>query len=291
MPFVEQPLDLWTAAERGRLDELKAFVCAGLSVDAPTRQDYTPLHLAARAGHMAVVRWLLENGAKINARTKSQRPYPGSETALYLAVAHGRPDVAALLLSHGANPNLKSSDGSTALAEAVQRGDLGLVTLLLDNGAQINPKGEFSPLHTAFCMKNLPIARYLLSRGARADERVLPYRGSLLMAAAGGKWLPGVELMLELGCDVNQRDDEDGTALHAGVLGFASRTLTWEKTTHGERCVREEPEEAIPVVRRLLEEGADQTVRDKHGFTPLDYAKKIRAQPIIELLQPSGNVA
>lgn len=289
MPLIDQPLDIWSAAKRGLLDEVKGFIATGVSVDSRTREDFTLLHEAAGAGHVEVVRWLLECGAKINARTRSQRPYPGSETPLYLAVAHGHRDVVGVLLSRGADPNLKSSDGTSPLAQAVERGDQALVTLLIDSGARVNPRGDFSPLHTAFCMKRFAIARYLLSHGARADERVLPYRGSLLMTAASGKWLPGVELMLELGCDVNQKDDEGGTALHAGVLGFACRQLTWEKTTWGEKCIREEPEEAIPVVKRLLEARADRTIRDKHGFTPLDYAKKIRAQPIIELLQQSGS--
>ncbi|MBS0356522.1 MAG: hypothetical protein JSR83_21765 [Proteobacteria bacterium] len=93
-------------------------------------------------------------------------------------------------------------------------------------------------------------------------------------------------MFLSLGLAVNEVDQEGQTALHYGVLGFADRKLTWVKTAQGEKCLREEPEEAIPVVQRLLEEGADPSIRDKHGFTPLDYAKKMKAEAITELLRP-----
>ena len=219
MPFVKQPLDIWTAAERGLLEEVNGFVASGVPVDAKSRQDVTPLHMAARAGHLEVVKWLLDNGAKIDGRTKPQPGYPGAETALFLAVT----------------------------------------------------------------AQKIPVVKLLLERGARIDEKVLPYSGSLLSAAASAKWPAGVELFLNLGLAINEPDQEGQTALHCGVLAFGSRQLTWVKTEHGEKCIRDEPAEAIPVVKRLLEAGADSTVRDKSGLTPLDYAKKIRAGPIIEL--------
>jgi ankyrin repeat protein len=284
MPFAEPLLDIWTAAERGLQTEVMRFVASGIPVDARSRQEFTPLHMAARAGHVEIVKWLLDNGAKINGKTKAQPGYPGAETALFLAVVAQQEAVVEYLLKRGANPNVKSSDTTSALAEATQHGNRTLMTVLIEHGALLNPKGGVSPLLTAVSMKNVDAATVLIEHGARIDEKVPPYSGSLLSAAAGAKWLPGVELFLSLGLAVNEVDQVRQAALHYGVLGYGSRQLTWVKTEHGEKCIRDEPEEAIPVVRRLLEAGADPTLVDGHGFTALDYAKKLRALPLVQLL-------
>jgi ankyrin repeat protein len=286
MPFADQPLDIWTAAEHGLFDEVKKLVATGVPVDAKSRQEFTPLHMAARAGHVEIVKWLLDKGAKVNGRTKAQPGYPGSETALFLAVIAQKESVVECLLKHGANPNLKSSDTTSALAEATQHGNRTLMALLIEHGALLNPKGDFSPLFTAVSMKNLDTVKLLIKHGAQINEKVLPYAGSFLSSAASSKWLAGIEYFLNLGLAVNEPDQEGQTALHCGVLAFGSKQLTWVKTGHGEKCIRDEPADAIPVVKRLLEARADPSVRDKHGFTPLDYAKKMRAEPMINLLGP-----
>jgi cytohesin len=284
----EQPLDIWKAASRGMLEEVQKFVSQGIAVDARSRGDVTSLHEASEAGHLTVVDWLLDHGANINARTAAQPGYPGAQTPLYLAVQHGKTDVVKTLLKRGANPNLKSSDSTSPLEEAAQLGNLELVSLLVDNGANVNPRGDFSPLYVALCSKHLEVSKYLVEHGARTDFKVLPYSSSLLMMSATAKRLPELEYLLSLGADVNEKDDVGQTAVHYGVLGFGTRTITSEKTKWGEKVViSEKPEDAIPVVKRLLEAGADPAIRDNYGFTAIDYAKKIRAQPLIELLVQS----
>jgi len=51
MPFIEQPPTIWTAAKNGLLAEVQRFVSEGISVDAKSRGDVTPLHEAAYSGH------------------------------------------------------------------------------------------------------------------------------------------------------------------------------------------------------------------------------------------------
>lgn len=47
---------------------------------------YTALHYASRNGHLEICKYLIENGANIDARTRS-----GQATALHRACAAGRP--------------------------------------------------------------------------------------------------------------------------------------------------------------------------------------------------------
>lgn len=68
----------------------------------------------------------------------AQRGQPGSvpslqagQTALMLAVSHGRQEMVEALLACGANVNLQDEEGSTALMCACEHGRLETVKLLL----------------------------------------------------------------------------------------------------------------------------------------------------------------
>ncbi len=69
----------------------------------------TALLYAAREGHMETVRALVEAGANINTST-------AINTARWsMAITNGHLDVAQYLLDHGADPNLATDAGLTAL--------------------------------------------------------------------------------------------------------------------------------------------------------------------------------
>jgi hypothetical protein len=80
-------------------------------VDSKDRkgQEAMPLSLAAEHGHDAVVKLLLEKGAKVNAEDK------GNRTALCWAARFGHESTARLLLENGAELDSKDEDNRTAL--------------------------------------------------------------------------------------------------------------------------------------------------------------------------------
>ena len=53
------------------------------------------------------------------------------QTALMLAVSHGRQDMVGMLLECGANVNMQDEDGSTALMCASEHGHTDIVKMLL----------------------------------------------------------------------------------------------------------------------------------------------------------------
>ena len=63
------------------------------------------------------------------------------ETALHAAVSRGHMDIAKLLLAFG-NESLecKHHSGKTVLMDAVERNDIEMVNLLLENGANVTTK-------------------------------------------------------------------------------------------------------------------------------------------------------
>ena len=60
------------SAIKGDLTVVKVFVDAGMSVHIEDDEEgFTVLHLAALGGHLAVVRYLVKQGADVNAKTES----------------------------------------------------------------------------------------------------------------------------------------------------------------------------------------------------------------------------
>ncbi|KAM5261449.1 KN motif and ankyrin repeat domain-containing protein 1 isoform 4-T21 [Hipposideros larvatus] len=106
---------------------LNADVC---NVDHQNKAGYTPIMLAALAAveaekDMRVVEELFACG-DVNAKASQ-----AGQTALMLAVSHGRIDMVKGLLACGADVNIQDDEGSTALMCASEHGHVEIVKLLL----------------------------------------------------------------------------------------------------------------------------------------------------------------
>ncbi|XP_031149503.1 KN motif and ankyrin repeat domain-containing protein 4-like isoform X2 [Sander lucioperca] len=102
-------------------------------VSLQNKAGYTAVMLASLTapdspGGMEVVRKLMEL-SNINIRSSQT-----GQTALHLAVRHGRVVMVRLLLSCGADANLQDSQGTTALMFASERGHTHIARLLLERG-------------------------------------------------------------------------------------------------------------------------------------------------------------
>ncbi|NXH64710.1 KANK3 protein, partial [Rhabdornis inornatus] len=100
------------------------------NVDHQNKAGYTALMLAALAAvekeeDMNVVRRLFSMG-NVNAKASQ-----AGQTALMLAVSHGRQEMVEALLTCGADVNLQDEEGSTALMCACEHGRVETVRLLL----------------------------------------------------------------------------------------------------------------------------------------------------------------
>ncbi|MBS1566784.1 MAG: ankyrin repeat domain-containing protein [Bacteroidetes bacterium] len=99
--------DISVAAKMGWLDRVRTLVeeDPGVVNRVPPYDGYysgLPLRCAAGAGHIAVVRYLLEHGANPNEPEPFIAPLGG---ALHAAIGGRHYEVVKLLLEHGANPN------------------------------------------------------------------------------------------------------------------------------------------------------------------------------------------
>ena len=105
----ESPLML--ASLTGQLEWVKRLVAMGADVNKP---GWTPLHYAATRSHLAVMEYLLENHAYIDASS------PNESTPLMMAALYGTPSAVKLLLEAGADPSIKNALGLTAIDFALR---------------------------------------------------------------------------------------------------------------------------------------------------------------------------
>jgi ankyrin repeat protein len=163
------------AAEDGTLEEVRRLVQQDRGLLNVAHGWASPLTAAAVRGHVEVVRYLLDEGADINLR-----PEGIWETALEHACRGGQLGVVVLLLERGADAG-PDDDGMTPLMAASFSGHTDVAELLLahDSGHvdQQNHLYGSTALHRAFSwfMGRTGVVRLLL--GAGADPRLVDRDG------------------------------------------------------------------------------------------------------------------
>jgi len=177
------------------------------------------------------------------------------------------PDVPAvkLFLSAGADPNdrLMEFGHQTALIAAVFNGDLDLVRLLVQAGAEVNARDgdESTALIKAANIGKGDIARYLLEQGADPMLRT-KLRSNALQGAAGKGDIDLAKALMAKGLDVNAADLMGNTPLMSAV-------------SHGQE----------EMVAFLLSKGANFSLKTYKGKAAIDIATELGLTPIATLLQ------
>jgi len=136
------PTALAAAAARGHLSAVVLLVGAGADKDIRTHECVTPLWLAARHGHVKIVRYLCRAGADINKPAPQHGPskplshtlkyHPGGSSPIWIAAADNRFSVVRFLYSVGANCWQPNQEGITAVSVALRCSsvnDLGGIAL------------------------------------------------------------------------------------------------------------------------------------------------------------------
>jgi len=151
--------------------------------------------------------------------------------------------------------------------DAARRGDLGVVKLCLEKGADPHAKdgfGRSALLLAARDAHDLELVTFLKNRGLPTDEPDVRGRTSLGYAAGNGDHAI-VSYLLDQGAAVNRADVQGQTPLlHAALIG--------SKET----------------VARLLAAGANVNARDQFGDTPLIAACAKGLDEIARLLVEKG---
>ena len=248
----------------------------GADLEARDGGDQTPLCIAARKSAEDIVRILLDRGANVNAYSNL------GHTALHFSLEEENFNVAKTLLEHGAKINPKGIEGKNALLAAARARDLGMIKLLVEQGININARAADgqTALHIAIQNRNYDTVRFLVEHGARADLVSGADKGqTALHLAIEEHDLTIVKLMVEHGADVNAREYDGVTALHAAAVQGIDRDRNEQGPREG--SIRRQ------IVQYLLESGANPSevtltedlVPDNEVFWMLQDMKERRRRP------------
>ena len=128
---VHELLDLDASLANRPSEYITYYACSG-----------TPLKNAAAAGHLEIVKLLLDNGADPNLSEEGIAPHGH---ALYSAVYNGHYEIAELLLARGAYPNPEVESSADAISIAIMNSDTRMIDLLTSHGAVWSIPVELAP--------------------------------------------------------------------------------------------------------------------------------------------------
>ncbi|XP_068941062.1 ankyrin repeat family A protein 2 isoform X3 [Petaurus breviceps papuanus] len=128
-PLLVNSLSVHQLAAQGEMLYLATRIEQENVINHTDEEGFTPLMWAAAHGQIAVVEFLLQNGADPQILGK------GRESALSLASSKGYTDIVKMLLDCGVDVNEYDWNGGTPLLYAVHGNHVKCVKILLENGA------------------------------------------------------------------------------------------------------------------------------------------------------------
>jgi ankyrin repeat protein len=287
---------LFSSIRRGDQSLLASLLREGAPVNVHASDGTTPLMLATLHGAPDTVRLLLEHGADPNAANNSK--------ATALLFAAGDLEKVRLLVDAGANVNARSSSGNTPLvAAAAHEGNLNVVKLLLNEGAELHAQNgnDVSVLGAAVIANDAGTVRFLLDQGYQQGAIKNLFgasRNSLLSIAAGNGNLDIVESLLARGADVNSGDSNfAGNALNNALLSqkhdIARRLIEAGADFKGCSPMGKVPSIVLAaysetgdasVAASMIERGVDASAANQLGETALTWARRRGFPELIALL-------
>jgi ankyrin repeat protein len=252
----------------------------------------TLLHWACANGHLEVVKFLVENGADIEAKDKSGR------TPILL---NSSTDIAKYLVSKGADFKITSKDGYSVLHQAAFYGKIELLKFWI--GMRLNPEVNYknggTPLLCAASFDQKEAVEYLLSVGANIDA--VDEKGECILhkAADATDWSlfdkdpnyfnstrntgKTLKFLLDKGMDANSKDSKGDTPLHKVVYYrtriAAEMLISYGAKVNAQNNMGQTPlyiasgyKDNIEMTKLLIENGADINLRTKNNASVLHNA-------------------
>jgi ankyrin repeat protein len=255
--------ELHQAARVCDADRMRQLLSRHPSLNETDENGMTPLHIAVDSRQKACVWLLLEAGADRKARDRQGRtPFDAAEK-----IADPRDRTATVYMLRNFSlegPRERMGPMPWSLEYSVMRRQTNVTNMLLALGTDPNATGTggTTPLADAALKGDLDGVRALLAHGARPNAISQAGTQPIHDAALGDNAEVIRELVMQ-GADVNARTrDEVQTPLHiAAAMG------------------------KMKAVEALVALGADLTIKDSKGRTPLDAAERVGLTDVVAFLR------
>lgn len=128
----------WNSCERGD-GQTFSHLLKEVNINEKNENGYSGLALSVRNGHKEIAYELIKEGADVNSVNEVNNNQAG-QSVLFLACWHNREECVMLLIAFGANVNIPDNRGWTPLIISVYHNYINIVSILLENGADIDHK-------------------------------------------------------------------------------------------------------------------------------------------------------
>nr|XP_012215094.1 PREDICTED: uncharacterized protein LOC105667707 [Linepithema humile] len=248
------PLHL--CAFRNCLDGVKYLTEQGASID--TKSKHTPFHYAAFGDAVDVTRYFLQRGIS------QESPHDSEETVLHVAARTKALRVLSLLVPNSKELDRLDQDGYAAIHHAIDGGDPICLSILLKAGCQVDLRTAKNDTALHLAAEAGLADNLMLLVKANADLQLKNHRGhTALHLAARSHSLECVEILLKGHADPNAEDDEGRTPLHLAL---------------GKSLVTDD------ITELLLKWRTNVNKADKYGYTPLHIAASNELSQSVNLL-------
>ena len=125
---MEQFDNIWVASTEGNVNKVTTFLESGVSINSQDEYGFSPMHASASYGHVALLEYLLTNGADVNLRDLD------GDTPLLICEDQASFE---MLERHGADINATNNEGGGLAEKAVglaEEGNEAMVTFLFNRG-------------------------------------------------------------------------------------------------------------------------------------------------------------
>ncbi|XP_061175209.1 ankyrin-1-like [Saccostrea echinata] len=241
-----------TACWKGLTDIVKLLVKSGADLNAQNDHESTPLYTAAYKGHLDIVSVLVDSQCDLDL------PNAQCQSPLHAAVRNEHVGCVQRLVDAGCDINFIDTDFKSPLMVASEFGFTEVAKILLDKGAKVNLKNRSS--ETAILLAanegHSDIIKELANHGADVNLTTTSGKVPLIEAISGSHWNSATAL-IQARADVNQIDKHNQAPIHAAIRQVSS--------VFG----REFDQQAMEIVKELINRGADINKQDSQGWTPL----------------------
>jgi len=255
---------------------MEVIAGAGADLNARNIRRHTALHIAVNKGHVGVVKILLGLGCHPSLQDSE------GDTPLHDAISKKRDDMLALLLDHNADIMLTNNNGFNALHHAALRGNPSAMRVLLSKLPRpwiVDEKKDdgYTALHLASLNNHVEVAELLVHEGRANMDLQNVNQQTALHLAVERQHTSIVRLLVREGCNLNITDKDGDTPLHESLrhhtlsqLGQLQDMQDVGKLLMGLGSGGADKKSSASIACFLAANGADLTIKNKKGQTPLD---------------------